>query len=133
MQTLQPTISGDRPFSFRYQFADQWYDLHNPDQTNTPMTVRFQTSRQDFHINLEQTKIQQVTLYFARANGKTFEVLVTQLDFAEDGAGGPVGGGASSIDGLISTRSRNTSKRRSRRLGRDNGEITFWRAEAGST
>ena len=28
-----PTLSADRPFSFRHQFADAWYDLHNPDQT----------------------------------------------------------------------------------------------------
>jgi hypothetical protein len=50
IQTLNPNLSADRPFSFRNQFADQWYDLHNPEQTKTPMTVRFQTVREDFQI-----------------------------------------------------------------------------------
>ena len=31
IQRLDRTVSLDRPFSFRHQFADQWYDLHNPD------------------------------------------------------------------------------------------------------
>src|SRR5207247_7151388 len=67
IQRLKPSLSAERPFSFREQFADQWYDLHNPDQVATPMTVRFQTVRDDFPSNLEKLKIQQVALYFARA------------------------------------------------------------------
>jgi Tc toxin complex TcA C-terminal TcB-binding domain len=43
IQSLRSTVNADRPFSFRSQFADQWYDLHNPEQTSTPMTVRFTT------------------------------------------------------------------------------------------
>ena len=42
IQTLDPELSPDRPFSFRQQFPDQWYDLNNPDQAATPMAVRFQ-------------------------------------------------------------------------------------------
>lgn len=102
IQTLRPTLSSDRPFSFRHQFADAWYDLNNPDQTGTPMTVRFSTTRDDFPPNLNRLKIQQVVLYFARANGKSFEVPVSQLRFTEDGTG-PVGGGATSQEGIIST------------------------------
>ncbi len=109
IRTLSPTISADRPFSFRQQFADQWYDLHNPDQTATPMTVRFTTLREDFATNLDHLKIQHVTLYFARTSGTTFEVPVTQLRFTERGGGGPIGGGAISIDGMISTRNGNGS------------------------
>ncbi len=107
IQSLRPTISADRGFSFRYQFADQWYDLHNPEQTSTPMAVTFQTTSQDFPPNLSRLKIQQVTMYFARADGKTFETPVTQLQFNEQAGGGPVGGGAVSIDGIISTRNGN--------------------------
>ena len=45
IQTWDPVINADRAFSFRHQFADAWYDLHNPDQTSTPMIVGFQTTR----------------------------------------------------------------------------------------
>jgi hypothetical protein len=108
IQTMRPTLSSERPFSFRYQLADQWYDLHNPDQAPLPpMTVRFTTTRADFPPNLAHLKIQNVLLYFARADGKTFEVLNTKLHFTAADGGAPVGGSANSIDGLISTRSGN--------------------------
>src|SRR5262249_35656185 len=58
LQSLRPTVSSDRPFTFREQFADPWYDLHNPDQTSTPMTVRFRTVPQDFPPNLDDLRIQ---------------------------------------------------------------------------
>jgi len=103
IQTLKPTLSAQRPFSFRHEFADAWYDLHNPDQTATPMTVRFSTRREDFPPNIEKLKIQHLALYFARAGGKLFEMTVTQFRFTENGTEGPVGGGASSVDGIIST------------------------------
>ena len=103
IQTLKPTLSIERPFSFRHQFADQWYDLHNPDQTATPMTVRFKTVSDDFPPNLENLKIQQLVLYFARADGKSFEVPVSHLHLREQGAPGAIGGGASSTNGIIST------------------------------
>lgn len=107
IQSLNPNLSADLPFSFRNQFADQWYDLHNSEQTRTPMTVRFQTMREDFPPNLETLKIQQVLLYFARSNGQTFELPVTQLRFTAPGNQGTVGGSATPIDGVISTRRGN--------------------------
>jgi hypothetical protein len=113
IQTLNPILSADRPFSFRHQFADQWYDLHNPDQTATPMVVRFKTVREDFPPNLEDLKIQHVVLFFARADGASFEVPVAYLRFTEQGSATPVpeppNGGATSMDGIISTRSGNAS------------------------
>jgi hypothetical protein len=96
-------VSADRPFSFRHQFADQWYDLHNPDQTATPMIVRFKTRREDFPPNVENMKIQQVTLYFARGAGKSFEITVTYLGYTEEAMAGAKGGRAISIDGIIGT------------------------------
>ena len=71
------------------------------------MTVRFETARDDFPPNLENLRIQHVTLYFARADGKTFEVPVRSLLFTEAGSAGAVGGAASSIDGMINTRNGN--------------------------
>ncbi|MDL2122821.1 MAG: peptidoglycan-binding protein [Deltaproteobacteria bacterium] len=107
MQHLDRRISADRPFSFRQQFADQWYDLHNPDQTATPMVVRFTTQREDFPPNIEDWKIQQVVLYFARNHGASFEIPVTHLHFTEQDSVATVGGGATSNDGVISTRRGN--------------------------
>ena len=52
-------------------------------------------------------KIQQVLLYFARADGQSFEVPVSYLHYNEQGTAGAVGGGATSIDGVISTRRGN--------------------------
>jgi hypothetical protein len=104
-QNLNPSLSADRSFSFRNQFADQWYDLHNPEQTKEPMKVLFKTVREDFPPNLGSLKIQQVLLYFARAEGKSFEVPVTQLRYTAQGEAVAVGGSATSVDGTISTRS----------------------------
>jgi hypothetical protein len=60
---------------------------------------------------VENLKIQNVLLYFARVDGKSFEVPVTYLRFIEKGSAAPIpvppGGGATSIDGIISTRRGN--------------------------
>jgi hypothetical protein len=104
LPALNQVTSGDRPFSFRHQFADQWYDLHNPDQTDRPMTVRWRTTRQDFPPNLQNLGIQHVVLYFARAEDASFEVPVTHLHLSEQDGSGFVGGGATTLDGVISTR-----------------------------
>jgi Tc toxin complex TcA C-terminal TcB-binding domain len=109
IKQLNSNVSADLAFSFRDQFADQWYDLHHPEQTTTPMTVTFQTTREDFPPNLESLKIQQVVLYFVRAKEQTFEISVTHLNFTEQGSSETVGGGATSIDGIISTRRGNAS------------------------
>ena len=100
-------VSADRPFSFRHQFADAWYDLHNPNQTAAPMTVRFQTRREDFPLNVEDLRIAHIVLYFARADGVSTEVRVAELRFTARGSTGDVGGAATSIGGVISTRRGN--------------------------
>jgi hypothetical protein len=76
IRELDTSISAVRPFSFKNQFADAWYDLHNPDRTETPMTVRFHTRREDFPPNIEINKIdnRKLLLYFARHSGETFEL-----------------------------------------------------------
>ncbi|MGH8066195.1 MAG: neuraminidase-like domain-containing protein, partial [Candidatus Entotheonellia bacterium] len=106
IRQLDRTASADRPFSLRQQFADAWYDLHNPDQSDAPMTVQFTTRRADFPPNLEDLKIQQLLLAFVRADGASFEVDV-DLQFTSEGSQTSVGGPAQSIDGIISTRRSN--------------------------
>jgi hypothetical protein len=107
MRELDRSISAERPFSFRQELADQFYDLNNPEQTDTPMVVRFTTQRADFLPNLVELRIQQIVLFFARAEGTSFEVPVTHVFFTEQGSAAAVGGGATSIDGVISTRRGN--------------------------
>lgn len=77
IQESDTQISADRAFSFRYQLADQWYDLHNPDQTPTPMAIRYQIRRDDFPPNVENLRIAPVVLCFAWGNR-------TSLDTQED-------------------------------------------------
>jgi len=102
-------IGAERPFSFRHQFADQWYDLNNPEQTTTPMSVRFTTVPEDFPPNLDELRIQHVVLYFARAARQSFEVPVDHLHFTQRGDRTPAGGSATSVDGIISTRRSNAA------------------------
>jgi hypothetical protein len=105
LQTLARPLSADRPFSFRNQLADAWYDFHNPDQSAAPMSVLFSVTPDDFPPNLDDLRIQQLVLYFSRKPGSNFEVDVRSLTFTKAGSTNAVGGEASSIDGIISTRS----------------------------
>jgi hypothetical protein len=108
IQKLSPKVSADRGFSFRQYFADAWYDLHHPEQTEPPMVARFSTRREDFPTNLEDLGIQHVVLYLARTSKEPFAAPITVgLHFtytAPDGNKVQVGGEASSEDGLYSTR-----------------------------
>lgn len=108
IQSLRRSTSGERPYSFRNQLSDQWYDLNNPEQTATPMVVRRRTLGEDYYPpNVDALKIDQVVLYFARKNGSTFEIPVQQLRFTEASSHGTSGGAAISLDGIISTRRGN--------------------------
>ena len=108
IKQLPDRLSAERPLSLRDQFADQWYVLHNPRQTTTPMVVTFKTARADFPPNVEELRIQQVLLAFVRAEGQSFEVASAQLRLTPQGETLAVGGAAgSSVDGIISTRRSN--------------------------
>lgn len=104
---LDERQTGERPFSFQNDLADSWYDLSNPDQTATPMTVTFETLASDFPPNLDELQIEQVALYFSRADGVTMEIDVNDLSFKSDSSSGFTGGPARTVDGVISTRSGN--------------------------
>ena len=108
IRTLDTSVGADRGFSLRDQFPDQWYDLHNPDQTTTPMAVRLRMRREDFPPNLEDLAIEQVVVYLARPTAEPLaRPLPIQLHLTrmtESGAQLRVGGTATSTDGLYSTR-----------------------------
>jgi hypothetical protein len=107
IQRLDRTVQADRALSFRQYFPDQWYELNNPAQSATPMTVTFKTERSDFPTNLEEIKIQHLVLFFARADGATFEAPNVSLCFTPRGGSRLVGAPLSTIDGTISTRRSN--------------------------
>ncbi|MDY7095757.1 MAG: hypothetical protein SX243_22510, partial [Acidobacteriota bacterium] len=108
IQDLDRRISADRAYSFRHQFADAWYDLHNPDPAATSRVVTFTTGREDFPPNLEDAslKIEHVVLYLAGSQEGLPEVPVV-VQFQADGAECPLGGEAITVDGRISTRGSN--------------------------
>lgn len=104
--SLPSRRSASRAYSFRYELSDAWYDLHNPDQTAAPMTVRFQTSRRDLLANLQDITVQQVSLY-AACSGARLEIPSVALRLRPMGGSGQVGGVAAMANGLISTRAGN--------------------------
>lgn len=111
LQTVDRRFSADRAFSFRNEFADQWYDLHNPEllEESQQMAVRFRTEREDFPPNLEGLSIQHVVLYFASQDGQNVPIENVNLQYTPEtpnpaGNLATVGGDAKPIDGKISTR-----------------------------
>jgi len=102
---------GDRVFSLRNDFPDAWWDLHNPDQTSTPLSVMFDTSAADFPPTLDDVTIEQVALV-ASARGDSPRGLTVRLRFAESpGDAGPTTSTpwlvAAPVDGIASTRRGN--------------------------
>ncbi len=107
VRQLDNRISGERSFSFRQEFADAWYDLHNPDQSDEPLVVRFRARREDFPPNIDRLRVDQLLLYVARADGADFEIPVEDLRFTVQGGDEATSGGATTINGVISTRRTN--------------------------
>jgi hypothetical protein len=111
IKALDRTFSADRPFSFRQHFADQWWDLHNPDQAPPPpMEVSFDISKDDFPANISNLTIMNVLLYFASKDRKPIkeEVNATLLFEPYDDTKS-YGGAATSIEGVISGRRGNAA------------------------
>lgn len=104
---LSTGYSAIRTFSFRHQFADAWYDLHQPDQSSSPMTVRFNVDAADFPQNVHSITTESIVLYFVREPGTSFETRVSYLNLAANGTTPFMGGEAISVDGKISTQATN--------------------------
>lgn len=101
---LDRNMEGERPFHFRHEFADQWYDLHNPDPSDASITVRFETRRSDFPPHIEDLRIEHLLLVFARTNDAEFEVPVESLRFTDTNDNTSEAGGTETTEGIISTR-----------------------------
>jgi hypothetical protein len=113
LQGLNQTVSADRAFSFRQDFADAWYDLNNSGQSTTPMKVQFQTEGGDFPPNIQDDSltIAQLLLYFVPAKGATFPVGANLTLSGTDVAGNSVtqSGAASTSGQVLSTRRGNAA------------------------
>ncbi|MDX8126801.1 Ig-like domain-containing protein [Methylomonas sp. OY6] len=110
IQQLDDSISAERMFSLRDQFVDAWYDLHNPEQTATPMAIVFSLRTDDFPPNLQDVRIRQVLLAFVRKNGQGDEIGNIQLLLTPDGETLAIGGSVdATVDGTASTRRGNAS------------------------
>jgi hypothetical protein len=100
IKAMDPQPSLARPFSFRHELADPWYDLHNADLDDSPMEVEFETKRQDFASNLLDLKIRDVTMYFSRKPDFTAPI-TAELFFAEKDRAGSMGGSGSASNGAM--------------------------------
>jgi hypothetical protein len=111
IQQMKPDVQADHAFSFRHQFSDAWYDLHNPQLIAEPqqMIVQFEVTREDFPSNLNDIRMRQVMLYFVRAGDMREEVNVAHLKLTDTAGFVAAGGAARTIDGTISTRRGNGS------------------------
>jgi len=66
---LGTEVSSQRAFTFRYELGDVWFDFNNPDQAVTPMTVRFDTRREDFEANAAGLVIRDLAMFFSLRRG----------------------------------------------------------------
>jgi hypothetical protein len=113
VQRLDPRVRGDRLYSFRDHFPDVWYELNNPQQSATPMTVKFDTRRADFPPNVDEgsLRIDQLLLYVKQATGKAVPVLVDRCTLQPARGASVLPSGSSTArstdTGLISTRTGN--------------------------
>jgi hypothetical protein len=111
IQRLATNVQLDRAFSFRNDFSDAWYGLHNSQTLAEPqrMVVQVRISRDAFPANLDDIRMRQIALYFSRADGATLEIAVERLKHIDPVGNEIVGAAARTIDGTVSTRRGNGS------------------------
>ncbi|HET8660594.1 MAG TPA: neuraminidase-like domain-containing protein [Micromonosporaceae bacterium] len=107
VRELDRGVDALRGYSLRHEFADAWWDLHNPDQTRTPLAVGFTTLRSDLPPNVEEATISSVALSLVGRSAAPAELAAVTLTYAEAGATARVGGAAAPVDGIVSTRRGN--------------------------
>jgi uncharacterized coiled-coil protein SlyX len=82
VRQLDRRFVGERVLSLRYDLPDAWWDLHNPDQIPTPMTVEFSTVAQEFPPNIQELEIEHLACVIAARRQIPREVSV-RLKFTE--------------------------------------------------
>lgn len=110
IKDLDQTVSADRPFSFRHQFADAWYDLHHPElvqEPKKPLEASFSTRREDFPPNVTELKIEHITLYIAQKTGNSDPINLTLKFSGQDSAGTTPYSATTNKTGIAGTREGN--------------------------
>lgn len=113
IQDLDRTLSAERAYSFKQEFPDLWYNLHQPealvDEANDNIHVQFTIDRSHFPPNLENLSIDHIVLYFVRSEDEIFEIKVIDLRFDQYQSGKEIsyGEAIANEDGVISTRRAN--------------------------
>jgi hypothetical protein len=96
IRTLAAQVSADATFSVRDQFADAWFALNNPDALDDPnarMRLRLPLTADDFPHNLDDIRVEQLTLFVVRDDALAEELTVLSVQHGEPGASvtaGPV-------------------------------------------
>lgn len=110
IKDLDQTVSADRPFSFRHQFADAWYDLHHPElvqEPKKPLEASFSTRREDFPPNVTELKIEHITLYIAQKTSNSDPINLTLNFSGQDSAGTTPYSATTNKKGIAGTREGN--------------------------
>jgi len=112
IQEIDRSYSADLAYSIKQDFPDLWYHLNQPDMLVDSVTnnIHAQLTIERSHLppNTDYLTIDHIILYFVRSDGAVFEVTVNELRFEQSQSGINVSyGGATSMDGVISTRRAN--------------------------
>ena len=82
LQELDTIFSFNKPFSFKNNFPDQWFDLSNAEASNQPIRVSFKTKKEDFPQGFSEIRVGgRIILYFVREDGYTEEVEVSGFKY----------------------------------------------------
>src|SRR5690554_1201582 len=96
------------PISFKSNLPDQWFDIVNPDQTETPFSISFDLNKNNFPVNVSDPVITNVLLYFPQKGEEDKEISITNFSFAEIGTETDLGGtGITTNEARISTADSN--------------------------
>lgn len=113
LRKLDPEYSAERAFSFREELPDQFYELNNPDQSDTPMEVSFDVSAFDFPAGVKDVYIKSVKAYYVVDDDQRnffeqqYAGLKTQLQLVTPSLNTGFADATPSKSGLISTESGN--------------------------
>jgi hypothetical protein len=101
---LDRQVEQERPFIFSQNLADQWFDLHNPEQApGPPMEVSFTTHPGDFAPNVSGQAITKLAIYYAPAPGVSLPAAALKTELLLTASSGTRHGVADPVNGLIST------------------------------
>lgn len=109
IQSLPTDFGADRSFGLRDQFPDLWYDLNHADQAATPNIVQWDIAKGDFPANALDVSISQLVLYFVGKDGLVLPELPIKFLGLDNGNAESVGGAATAVAGIASSRRGNAA------------------------